>query len=65
MLTNQKCSFLEEDTSIATLSIVFNLNEQSFTFQVMSIVVINERYIYLRKKNLCRLDVMRCRGKIC
>lgn len=50
--------FLEEDISIAThLRFVFILNEQSFTFRVMSLVVINGRYIFKKKKTLWRIDV--------
>lgn len=51
MLTNQTCQKFLEDISIAShLSFVFILNEQSFTFRVMSLVVINGRYIFKKKK---------------
>lgn len=51
MFTNRKHHTFLEDISIATyLSFVFILNEQSFTFQVMSFVVINGRYIFQKKE---------------
>lgn len=51
MLTNQ-----ELDKFLETLKYkyMFILNEQSFTFKVMSFVVINGRYILRRKKKLVK-----------
>lgn len=51
--------YQDQDISIAThLSFVFILNEQSFTFLVMSLVVINGRYIFKKKKKKTCEDLM-------
>lgn len=70
LLTNQKCSFLEEDRQIIATSFCFYSEWAEFyIFWVMSLVVFKWCYIFKKQKNnnnnLLRFDVKRCRWIIC